>query len=227
MVIFLLCCSIFHNTHINHAKIKLYSENNLPQANEETLQARERILEAAGDLAAVLESSVQNIDAMPGTSKTDLEVITEEKEAKTDADVGESDTDDMKETPDLDPLGITIASFPDKDFLDSLDASPPEKSTEKVTDDDSKVDEFQMLSVADQGVSLVSIDDPATEEISEDLTAEGKQDPLKSDESTDITVVPKDDDSSSESSLEDGKKDDEKTMDVQGFVPFEDFSFDN
>lgn len=197
------------------------------QANEETLQARERILEAAGDLAAVLESSVQNMDAEPGTSKTDLEDIAEEKEAQTIENDGEPDKDDIKETSDTDPLGITSVSFPDKEFLDSLDTSLPEKSTENATDTISKVDEFQMLSVDDQGANFVNIDDPAPEETPHGLLTEGKQDSPKSDETSDVTDTGRDDGSSSESSLEEGQNNEGDTMDVQGFEPFGDFSFDS
>nr|XP_027224979.1 uncharacterized protein LOC113817167 [Penaeus vannamei] len=197
------------------------------QANEETLQARERILEAAGDLAAVLESSVQNMDAEPGTSRTDLEDIAEEKEAQTIENDGEPDKDDIKETSDTDPLGITSVSFPDKEFLDSLDTSLPEKSTENATDTISKVDEFQMLSVDDQGANFVNIDDPAPEETPHGLLTEGKQDSPKSDETSDVTDTGRDDGSSSESSLEEGQNNEGDTMDVQGFEPFGDFSFDS
>ncbi|XP_063588170.1 uncharacterized protein LOC134765440 [Penaeus indicus] len=195
------------------------------QANEETLQARERILEAAGDLAAVLESSVQNMDAKPETSRTDLEVIAEEKEARIVVNEEEPDKDNIEETSDIDPLGITIASFPDKDSLDSLDTSLPEKSTETVNDTVSQVDEFQMVLVDEPGASLVNIDGLATEETSQGLITEGKQDSPKSDETSDVTDAAKDD--NDESSLEKGEKDEEDTMDIQGFEPFGDFSFDS
>lgn len=166
------------------------------------------------------------MDAKPETSRTDLEVITEEKEARTVAsEGGEPEKDDIEETSDIDPLGVTTASFPDKDFLDSLDTSLPEKSTEKMTDTVSKVDEFQMVSVDEPGASLVNIDDLATEVTSQDLITEGKQDSPKPHETSDVTDAAKDDGSSSESSLEEGQKDEGDTLDVQGFEPFGDFSF--
>ncbi|XP_071542926.1 uncharacterized protein [Panulirus ornatus] len=102
------------------------------QASEDALRARERILEAAGELAASMESlSVHNKDGKIVGPVNDLEVIVEERETKNDTvcppqvvEVGDEINDDK------DPLGMTdVTSLEEgKNHVDVIIGNPSKQA---------------------------------------------------------------------------------------------------
>nr|XP_045624960.1 uncharacterized protein LOC123774598 isoform X2 [Procambarus clarkii] len=90
------------------------------QASEDTVRARERILEAAGELVASLDSSPVHTKEVKisGVATSDLGVIEEEREAKketNDPDEGTEDSTEDIDDDNKDPLGAVVVSFINED----------------------------------------------------------------------------------------------------------------
>lgn len=151
------------------------------QASEDTLRAREKILEAAGGLVATLESSVgyNKEGKVTGIAANDLEVIQEEGETKIDAtNTRESAEDDKEHVRDsnMDPLGIAdVKTTNEGNSVNDLEDDSAAKakhedsgsslSTGEVAEKDDDSNKIPMPS-DDTIQDLVSIDTEPTEDSS-------------------------------------------------------------
>ncbi|XP_042210509.1 uncharacterized protein LOC121858266 isoform X2 [Homarus americanus] len=145
------------------------------QASEDTLRARERILEAAGELVASMESSpILNKDVKTIGPTSDLGVIEEEREPKTDAsDLNETTDNGTEETNDKNsnPLESFNVSSLQKDKTDGDVLIDDSQSEVKLDDSEDKT--------CTTNVSLQIESDSSTDAVKSELTA---KDPINIEE---------------------------------------------
>lgn len=138
------------------------------QASEEAIREREKILEAAGQLVASMESSQRNNKEKRLSTGNNLEAITEEKDTKNDThDLGEGD----EATDDTTPKADNSTAVPDKNLDILQDSSLLEDNVEDVLKGDEKVTSSQKNenNEVTQEDSSIMEDQPSTSEVTQSI----------------------------------------------------------